>query len=180
MKLVLLLMGFVLTGCASTTTQLTSSPQPPVCQHAAHAMVQWTAHWRPDQKDIPAREAAASEGISQFFAQSGCFASVRVQRASQSSPAQVEATGTLYDRLIVITVRELGPILKIGSSVALVEGGTEVVLDIAEYKLAGSTPRMFSVHWQHGGPGVVKGVASLPQDMQAALTAGLQPTLLTR
>jgi len=31
------------------------------------------------------------------------------------------------------------------------------------------------VHWAHGGPGVIKGVATLPQDMQAALAAGLQP-----
>lgn len=36
-------------------------------------------------------------------------------------------------------------------------------------------PRAFTVHWRHGGPGVVKGVASLPADMDAALRAGLQP-----
>ncbi len=174
----------LLTGCASTTTQLTPSPQLPVCQHSATAMVLWATDWRANQKDVPAREAAASDGITQFFAQSGCFASVQVQHATQPLPAGVETTVTgadaLYDRLLVLTVRELGPILKIGSSVALVEGGTEVVLDVAEYKLpdstaSGSMPRKFSIHWQHGGPGVVKGVASLPQDMQAALTAGLQP-----
>ena len=87
----------------------------------------------------------------------------------------VAGADALYDRLVVLTVRELGPILKIGSSVALVDGGTEVVLDVAEYKLPSSTPRNFSIHWRHGGPGVMKGVASLPQDMRAALTAGMQP-----
>lgn len=73
-------------------------------------------------------------------------------------------------------VRELGPIVKIGSSAALVEGGTEVVLELTEYRLpALSAQRSFSVNWRDGGPGVIKGVASLPQDMQAALTAGMQP-----
>lgn len=135
--------------------------------------------WRADQKDVPAREAAASEGITHFFAQSSCFASTLVERVPQPSPSLIEATvisaDALYDRLIVITVRELGPILKIGSSAALVEGGTEVVLDVSEYKLPDPLPRKFSIHWRHGGPGVVKGVASLPQNMQAALAAGLQP-----
>lgn len=169
----------VLAGCASTSTQLDPSPQSPVCHHTAHAMVLWTTNWRADQKDVLAREAAASEGITQFFSQSGCFASAHVRHVPQSSLSlditTVAGADALYDRLVVLTVRELGPILKIGSSVALVEGGTEVVLDVAEYKLPSSTPRNFSIHWRHGGPGVMKGVASLPQDMRAALTAGMQP-----
>lgn len=168
-----------LSGCASTTTQLTPSPQLSVCQHSARAMVLWTTNWRADQKDVLAREAAASDGITQFFTQSGCFASAHVQYVPQPSPTldvmTVAGADALYDRLLILTVRELGPTLKIGSSLALVEGGTEVVLDVAEYKLPSSTPRNFSIHWQHGGPGVVKGVASLSQDMQAALVAGLQP-----
>lgn len=80
-----------------------------------------------------------------------------------------------YDRLVAIAVRELGPVVKLGSSLALVEGGTEVVLDIEEYKLPNPTSRSFSVHWINGGPGIIKGVATLPQDIQAALAAGLQP-----
>jgi hypothetical protein len=35
--------------------------------------------------------------------------------------------------------------------------------------------REFSVHWRNGGPGVVKGVASLAGDIQQALAAALQP-----
>jgi hypothetical protein len=38
------------------------------------------------------------------------------------------------DRLIVLTVRELGPTVKLLSSAALVEGGTEVVVDVAVYR----------------------------------------------
>jgi len=34
--------------------------------------------------------------------------------------------------------------------------------------------QQFSIQWQDGGPGVVKGVQTLPADMAAALKAGLQ------
>ena len=72
-------------------------------------------------------------------------------------------------------MRELGPVVKLLSSLALVDGGTEVVLQVAEYSPPSSAqPREFTVHWQHGGHGVIKGVSSLAQDMQAALIAGLQ------
>ena len=114
-----------------------------------------------------------------FFRDSGCFASADLRRvAGFSGPAiQAERTGagSRYDTVLVVAVRELGPVVKLLSSAALVEGGTEVVLDFTEYRLPGVSPaRAFSVHWQNGGPGVVKGVATLPQDMQAALAAGLQ------
>jgi hypothetical protein len=85
--------------------------------------------------------------------------------------------GLRPDKGVVITLRELGPILKLGHSAALVEGGTEVVLEVDEFTLAraGQPPRHLRLHWRHGGPGVVKGVATLAQDLQAALAAALQP-----
>ena len=168
-------------ACASTTTvQVVPSPQPSVCQSTANALILWAPQWRPDQKDVPEREAAAADGIAQFFAKSGCFASTTVQRLAQPPAPAVAATleqaRSRYDRVVVVTVRELGPIVKIGSSAALVEGGTEVVLELAEYRLpALSAQRSFSVNWRDGGPGVIKGVASLRQDIQAALAAGMQP-----
>lgn len=168
-------------ACAATTTvQLAPSPQPPVCQSTANALVLWAPKWRADQKDIAQREAAAAQGIAQFFAKSGCFASATVQRVAEPSAAAVaaalEQARARYDGAVVVTVRELGPIVKIGSSAALVEGGTEVVLELAEYKQPVlSARRSFSVTWRDGGPGVIKGVASLPQDIQAALAAGMQP-----
>lgn len=169
-----------LCGCASTTTtHVSPSPQLPVCQASASAVVVWAPQWRADQKDIPARETAAAEGIARFFKDSGCFASVSLRRVSQLSTsgiASADAEAGLHnDRVIAIAVRELGPVVRLGSSLALVEGGTEVVLDIEEHEPANPTPRSFSVHWLNGGPGVVKGVATLSQDMESALTAGLQP-----
>lgn len=177
----LVIAAVALGGCAATTTaQLEPSPQPPMCQSSANALVLWAPQWRPDQKDAPEREAAAADGIGQFFAQSGCFASASVQQGPQPFAAAVttalEQARSHYDRLVVVTVRELGPIVKIGSSSALIEGGTEVVLVLAEYRPPDwSARRSFSVQWRNGGPGVIKGVASLPRDIQAALAVGMQP-----
>jgi hypothetical protein len=170
---------FVLVGCAPTVyVRHTPTPQAPVCQPAVHAHVFWAPQWRPDQKDVSAREAAAAEGIRQFFAQQGCFASTRIERLEDPTSATVEARiASLPPRVetvLVLAVRELGPTLKIGSSYALVEGSTEVVLNVAEYRSRHAPPRTFTLEWRHGGPGTIKGVATLPEDLRAALAAGLQ------
>ena len=172
--------ALALCGCAATTsTQITPSPQQPVCHASSTAMVVWAPHWRPDQKDVQAREVAASEGIARFFNESGCFASVSVRRVPHLSASQIQSATSdaalRHVKLVTLAVRELGPVVRLGSSVALVEGGTEVVIDIEEYKQPDATPRSFSVHWRNGGPGVIKGVATLPQDIHAALVAALQP-----
>jgi hypothetical protein len=174
------LCGVLLAACASTAVTIAPSPQAPVCDRAARALVLWAPQWRPDQKDAAAREAAAAAGLASFFAGSGCFADTALRRASNLQPAAVAAelagTGGRFDTIVTIGVRELGPVVRLLSSAALVEGGTEVVLQVR----AGSPQtvgqaREFMVHWRHGGPGVVKGVASLPGDMAAALGFALQP-----
>ena len=72
-------------------------------------------------------------------------------------------------------MRELGPVVKLFASPGMIEGGTKVVLDVAAYHPQTATPlRRFTVQWSYGGVGVIKGVASLPQDMQAALSAAFQ------
>jgi hypothetical protein len=167
-------------GCASTTTsQLTPAPQSPVCQGSARALILWTTQWRPDQKDVVAREAAAAEGIGQFLEKSGCFESAALRRlpanATEALQLAVADARTRNEKLVVVAVRELGPTVKIGASLALVEGGTEVVLDIAAYEPSVPGPRTFTVQWRSRAPGSLKGIDTLPQDMQAALVAGLQP-----
>ncbi|MCB9976772.1 MAG: hypothetical protein H6858_04115 [Rhodospirillales bacterium] len=128
-----------------------------------------------------AREAAASDGLRQFFDGAGCFVSASLERLPQISMEAahaVAADATKRNRKVVlIVVRELGPIVEIGGSLALVEGGTEVVLEISEFEPDKTGSRTFTIHWRNGGPGVIKGVASLPQDMQAALVAALQPSV---
>jgi len=167
----------LLGACAGTaTTQVTLMPpdQAPVCQPQAalKAAVLWRTRWRPDQKEVPDREAAAAQGVTRFFADGGCFASAVVARVDPSVTAFAVPPGS--DLLLVLTVRELGPTVKLLSSAALVEGGTEVVVDVAVVRPGRrEADREFAIRWQDGGPGVVKGVQTLPSDMAAALKAGL-------
>jgi hypothetical protein len=156
------------------------SPQTPVCDSGASALVLWAPQWRPDQKDVPEREAAAETGLKKFLQSSGCFARFELHRLSSMTPvvvtAEVASAHGQFDKMIAITLRELGPVIKLLSSPALIDGGTEVMLQVAEYISPGEVQtRAFTVHWQNGGPGVIKGMATLPQDMQAALVMGLQP-----
>lgn len=166
-----------LLGACAATTRVTLTPpdQSAICQPQADvkAAVLWRTRWRADQKDVPEREAAAEQGITRFFTDGSCFPSVGVTRTEAGGSAFEVPAGA--DRLIVLTVRELGPTVKLLSSAALVEGGTEVVVDVAVYRPGQREPQQqFSIHWQDGGPGVVKGVQTLPADMTAALKAGLQ------
>jgi hypothetical protein len=175
----------LLTACASTTISIAPSPQAPVCDRTATALVLWTPQWRPNQKDVAEREKAAASGLDSFLAASGCFARSELRRVPDLDPTTVKTQAASdtrpHTRVVTIGVRELGPVVKLLSSVALVEGGTEVVLEISEYAVSAGTPlRQFTVHWANGGAGIVKGVASLPSDMQAALTASLQPGFAQR
>lgn len=167
-------------GCASTSVTLAPSPQSAVCERTATALVLWAPQWRPDQKDALDREAAAAAGLLGFLERSGCFARWKLQRVPDVNAATVEAqaaaAGGSFDKVVALGLRELGPVVKLLSSTALVDGGTEVLLHVAVWAppQAGG-PRRFTVHWWHGGPGVVKGVSGLPSDLKAALQAGLQP-----
>lgn len=170
----------VLIGCATTTIRVTPSPQTPVCDSGASTLILWAPQWRPNQKDVPEREAAAEAGLKEFLQNSGCFANSELRRLPQTTPpivaAEIAWANGRFDKVITITLRELGPVLKLFSSPALIDGGTEVVLQVSEYLLPSEKQtRMFTVHWQNGGPGVIKGVRSLRQDMKAALVMGLQP-----
>jgi hypothetical protein len=170
----------LLAACASTEVTLTPSPQAPVCDRTATALVIWSPQWRPDQKDAQAREAAAASGLATFFAESGCFARTKIQRRGGITASAVAedkaAPSASFDVVVTVTVRELGPVVRLLSSAALVDGGTEVVLDVSAQQLRTMQPRRdFTVRWRHGGPGVVKGVAGLPADMGSALQAALQP-----
>lgn len=178
----------LLGGCASTTVDLSRSPPAGVrCQAPGErvtALVLWGPRWRPDQKDVPLREAAAEQGIKEFFATSNCFARSQVRRVPLPAPIATERldeiiaeTSPKPDRVLTIAVRELGPIVKLLASLALVEGGIDVLLEISSYNGTSPNPRFdFSVHWQHGGPWVLKGTGTLREDIQSALAAALGPS----
>jgi hypothetical protein len=180
-----------LAGCANMQVDNSgSTSREPLCQRsgeAVPALVLWQAQWRANQKEPALREEAARRGIERFFAESGCFTPAQVrqtlagQRAGASlSPAEVRdlamAEPVPAQRAVFISVRELGPVLKLLSSLALVDGGTEVVLDFKIMATqTGETLGDFRTHWRNGGPWVIKGVATLEDDMVSALHEALRP-----
>jgi hypothetical protein len=187
------LVALAVAGCASTQFEAAGrTPVHPLCQapgETVSALVLWGPQWRPNQKAVPEREAAAQRGIEHFFAESGCFSKSHVRRIVDDrpiatlSPAQVRVIAAsepmVPSRVLLITVRELGPIVKLSASLAPVEGGTEVVLEIRSVTIAtGEVSADFRSHWQHGGPWVLKGVATLEQDIGSALQAALKPVVV--
>jgi len=179
------LLTALLTGCASTTVTLTPSPQAPVCDPAAAALVLWAPQWRPDQKDVPQREAVAHAGLQDFFSESQCFARSELRRLPDLAPetiaTQLGPAASQFDFVLLISVHEFGPVVRLLNFPALVEGATEVVLHVTTYQApAFAVSREFTVHWRNGGPGVIKGVTSLSDDFRAALRVALQPATQTR
>jgi hypothetical protein len=178
-----------LLGCASTKVETTGATMPkPFCKAGAGelaALVYWGPQWRPDQKEPERREAAALRGIESFLTNSACVARFDVRRLPGERMADVPSDEALLklaaaasprpDKVLVIVVRELGPILRIGIP-SIVEGGTEVVLELRllDVPTSGALANV-QTHWWNGGTFVVKGVGSLERDMSAALAAALTP-----
>ena len=179
--LVWVLAVLLLSGCATTKISVHPSAQTPVCDSSASALVLWAPQWRENQKDVASREQAAEAGIAQFLQTTNCFSKdSQLQRIASLDDQNIQKVAASLSppmtKIVTVGVHELGPVVKLLSSFALVEGGTEVVLDISEYDgYALHKKRVFTVRWANGGAGVVKGVATLPDDMKAALIAGLQP-----
>jgi hypothetical protein len=155
-------------GCARTRFETSGrTPEGCLCQgpgEQVSALVLWGTRWRPDQKEVSLREAVVRR--------------VDGRPAIELSPAEVRTFAAAQpsgpSRALFITVRELGPVVKLFSSLAPVEGGTEVVLDIGSTVLAtGESLADSQSHWEHGGPWVLKGVATLEQDIGSALQAAL-------
>jgi hypothetical protein len=182
--------GLAVLGCAATSVQTSGSAMTePLCTPGAGkvaVLVVWQPKWRADQKEPPLREAAALRGIQEFFAQADCVGATDIRRLagqpSDEPPSDTEllrlaaAASPAPDRILSIVVRELGPTLLVGFPV-LIEGGTEVVIDVRV--LEGRTSRSLAdvrTHWRNGGTFVIKGVRSLDHDMRAALHSTLMPT----
>lgn len=179
-SLAVLVVAAMLVSCATTRVDISPSPQAPVCDGTASALVFWAAQWRPNQKDVLKREAAAETGLVEFLQTPGCFKNSELRRVAVLTPtgvaSEVASTNRLFNKVVVITLLELGPVIELLSSLALIDGGTDVVLQVDEYIPPVEIPtRTFTVRWRNGGPGVIKGVASLPPELRAALITALQP-----
>lgn len=141
----------------------------------------WEPQWRPDQKEPAAREALAQQGIEDFVSQHPCLSVTELKRLPTDAgiPTDTELvqkaarTNPQSERVVLVVVRELGPRLLIGLPV-LVEGGTEVVIEVRVLDPVGSKVLADArTQWRNGGTFVIKGVKSLDTDMSAALTAAL-------
>jgi len=180
-----------LLGCAATRVETTGTPLPaPLCRPGGppvSALVYWLPQWRPDQKEPERREAAALQGMQDYFAATPCVQGADIRRVAAGAAVPTDeqllhlaaAASPVPDRVLLIVVHELGPKLIIGIP-ALVEGSTEVVLElrVLDTRNARSLAQA-RVHWENGGTFVIKGVKTLPQDMRAALQSVLTPPVPT-
>lgn len=194
LKLFALGLSLAVAGCASTKVEVTGKVLPTsICQaqnESLTALVFWHTNWRAEQKDMQHREEAARLGLQDFLSTSTCFASHQLKRIQVANNHAVVHDSELLalasaaypkpDRVLLVTVRELGPTVKLFSSAALLEGETEVKLDLKVLDTGtGNSIADLQTHWQNGGALVVKGVDTLPQDMQAAMRAAFAPPTRT-
>ena len=182
----------LLAACTSTKVETTGSPvKEPVCQVGARALttvVYWGPQWRADQKEPPLREAAALRGIQDFLSRTSCLAVWGIHRlpaedalrSDEELMRMASSPSTKPERVLLIVVRELGPRLTVGIPV-IVEGGTEVLIDVRVLDPQSSAPLANTrTFWRNGGTFVIKGVKTLDQDMSAALSATLMPGVGTK
>ena len=182
----ILCLSALLLGCATTHFETTGDAiSQPFCQSKAgqfSALVLWGPVWRANQKDVPLREEAALRGIEDFAAT--CFGTVSIRRlegggiAESLTDDQVRTLATKEvpppDKVLVVIVRELGPVIQILGPVAAFGGGTEVVLELQTRDPRSGAPIVkLQTHWHNGGSFVIKSTKTLPQDMRSALHAAL-------
>ncbi len=178
----------LLTACASTKVETSGSLlKEPVCRIGARPLttvVYWGPQWRADQKEPPLRESVALRGIQDFLSHTSCLAvsgvhrlpSEDVLRSDEELMRMASSLPTKPERVLFIVVRELGPRLTVGIPI-IVEGGTEVLIDVRVLDPQSSAPLANSrTFWRNGGTFVIKGVKTLDQDMSAALSATLMPS----
>jgi hypothetical protein len=179
----------LLFGCATTHFETKGdSLSQPLCHSTSGkftALVLWGPIWRANQKDVPLREEAALRGIEDFAAT--CFSTVSIRRLDGGRRAKIpteEQVRTLVgsemfqpDRVLVVIVRELGPVIQILGPVATFGGGTEVLLELQIRDPQSGEPIVkLQTNWYNGGSFVIKSTKTLPQDMGSALIAALGPS----
>jgi hypothetical protein len=185
----LLFLAGLLCSCSTTQVSTTGNEQGRAfCQSGGerlNALVLWGPIWRLDQKDVPLREQAALEGLQEFASSSGCFETTVIQRLAGGRNAEVpnaealiatvRAARPMPDRVLVVTIRELGPVIQILGPIAVFGGGTEVVVDVERRNAkSGEVEAAIQTHWSNGGSFVLKSTRTLPNDMRSALQVALQ------
>jgi hypothetical protein len=180
------LLTIFLVACSTTQISMHAvGTKPPLCGSSGlreRALVLWGPAWRIDQKDVPIREQMASNAITKFFTNDSCYSDVTVLRSLADrdvvtlSDAEVlkniAALPKRYDKIILLRVEELGPVVTLSLSPVPIAGATEVVfrtkiLDANSYALDTEV----TTHWKNDQPYLLKGIKTLEQDFQDALSS---------
>jgi hypothetical protein len=180
----LMIANFLLSGCVVTQTAIHSTGViPPLCQaHAKQesALVLWGTAWRTNQKERQLREEKASKAISQFFGTRSCYTKTTVLRTlAGRDPVTLSDIETIklasvlpdgYNKIILLRIEELGPLLMIYLSPILWEGGSEAVFRVRILDVnSGSLDSDVDMHWKNTGAFVLRGTKHLEEDLKAAL-----------
>lgn len=180
------LLTLLLAACGTTQISMHSvGANPPLCESVAReesALVLWGPAWRTDQKDIPMREQMAENAIRKFFANNTCYPNPTILRslagknAATLSDAEVlkhaASLPNRFKKIILLRLEELGPVVTLNISPIPLVGATEVVFRTKVLN-AGSAAldADVSTHWKSTQPYLLKGVKTLEQDFQDALSA---------
>jgi hypothetical protein len=190
---VLLLMALTVTGCSIiSVSNHAVGAKPPLCSEqkaSQRVLVFWGVAWREDQKEEMLREEIVSRAITRFFSSTQCFAAATIQRSIGSREALILTDAEILsvaqsfsnnpDKVIVIRVEELGPVVRLNLSPILWEGGTDIVLRVRVLDiLSGSLESDLTTHGTKAGPFILRGTSYLENSLNLALQSVLLNTSL--
>jgi hypothetical protein len=157
--------------------------KPPLCRSAIanqKILVLWGAAWRNNQKEKDRREQVAADVITRFFNATSCGASATVQKSIAGREAVTMSDSEIlksdmvisgqFQKVVVIRLEELGPILMFNLSPILWSGATNVSLRIRVLDVATSSMDSdITTDWMKGGPFNIRGAKYYAESLTAAL-----------
>jgi hypothetical protein len=188
-SLLLLCVLLLTSGCSTIRISThAAGVKPPICSdQTAHqrVLVLWGCAWRENQKEVPLREGIAARAITRFFNSSPCYESATIAESLSGRDALVLTDGEIsqaarslsgtIQKVVVLRIEELGPIIRLYLSPILWEGGTEIVLRVRILDIETALLESeLAIHWTKGGPFVLRGTSALEDDLVAALTSAFQ------
>jgi hypothetical protein len=184
LKLLLSLSLLAFSGCSTTGISMHAvGLKPPLCRSDIankKILVLWGVAWRSNQKEKERREQVAGEVIPRFFNKTPCGASAVVQKtiadreAVAMSDSEILKSGMVisgqFQKVIVVRLEELGPILQFYLSPILWSGATNVSLRIRVLDVATSSLESdITTDWMKGGAYNIRGAKYFAESLNAAL-----------
>lgn len=184
LTLLLSLSLITFSGCSTIGVSMhTVGLKPPLCRSAfanQKILVLWGTVWRNDQKEKDRRERVAADVIPLFFSATSCGASATVQKsitgreAVTMSDSEILKSDMLisgqFQKVVVVRLEELGPILMFNLSPILWSGATNVSLRIRVLDVATSSlDSDITTDWIKGGAFNIRGAKYYAESLTAAL-----------